>query len=203
MHNSSNIKLTGIILAGGKGLRLGRNKGLAKLHGRHMIEYVIENLSQICDEILISSNTTQCERFGFPTIKDIYTQKGPMAGIHACLKASSNEHNFVISVDTPFVSRPFIEFMLSQKKEKMIAVPWYGKDHYEPLCGYYNKSVLETMESFFEKGNYKLPDLFQAVPFSAVMISHDFPGYHPMLFHNINTEEDLQLAEKYLKNAQK
>ena len=82
-------KLTGIILAGGKGLRLGRNKGLAKLNDRHLIEYVIENLSEICDEILISSNTGQCEKFGFPTIKDEYFQKGPMAGIHVMVGPAS------------------------------------------------------------------------------------------------------------------
>lgn len=184
-------------------MRLGRNKGLALLNDRHLIEYVIENLSEICDEILISSNTGQCEKFGFQTVADEFYQKGPMAGIHACLKASSNEHNFVISVDTPFVTRPFIEFMLSERKGNLVAVPWYGKDHYEPLCGYYNKAAVGTMESFFKKGNYKLPDLFQALPFSPVKINNHFPGYHPMLFHNINTEEDLLLAEKYLDDANK
>lgn len=201
MKKTSCTPLTGIILAGGKGLRLGRNKGLAKLNGRHMIEYVVKNLSEVCDEILISSNTGQCEKFGYTTIPDIYIQKGPMAGIHACLKASKNEHNIVISVDTPFVGKSFINYLLEQKGDALIAAPWYEKDYFEPLCAYYNKKTLSEMESFFEKGNYKLPDLFRAIPFSPVNISGDFPGKHPMLFHNINTEEDLLRAEKYLKDG--
>ena len=121
-----------------------------------------------------------------------------MAGIHACLKASSNEHNFVMSVDTPFISPEFIRYMLGQINGNIIAAPWYGKDHYEPLCAYYNKQAVQVMEDFFRKGNYKLPDVFRALPFSAVKVNDKLPFYHPMLFHNINTEDDLIAAEKYL-----
>jgi len=199
MRLANNIKLTGIILAGGKGIRLGRNKGMAMLRDRHLIEYVIENLSAICDEILISSNSKQCEKFGFKTIPDHYMAKGPMAGIHACLRASSNEHNFVVSVDTPFVSPGFINYIFEQRKNKLIAAPWYRDDHFEPLCAYYNRQAFELMEEFFEKGNYKLPDLFKAIPFAAVKIDETMPHYHPMLFHNINTEEDLAAAESFME----
>ena len=195
---SNNIHLTGIILAGGKGIRLGRNKGLAKLKGKPLIEYVIDNLKQVCSEILISSNTDQCEEFGFKTIPDEFKAKGPMAGIHACLKASSNEHNFVVSVDTPFISPDFIRYMAEQINDNMIAAPWHGKDHYEPLSAYYNKQAAHIMEVFIQKGNYKLQDVFQALAFSAVKMNDKLPFYHPMLFHNINTEDDLVAAEKYL-----
>lgn len=198
MKNTGHIKLTGIILAGGKGIRLGRNKGMAELNGRHLIEYVIKNLEQIADQIIISSNTDQCKQFGFPVIPDIYEAKGPMAGIHACLKASSSKHNFVVSVDTPFISPEFIQFMLESRKNELIAAPWYGKDHYEPLCAYYNKGCLPEMERFFENGNYKLPDLFRVVAFRGVSIPEDAHFNHPMLFHNINTEADLIKAEAFI-----
>ena len=199
MGKIQDIKLTGIILAGGKGIRLGRNKGMAMLNGRHLIEYVIDNLSECCDEIIISSNSDQCQKFGLPVIPDYYTAKGPMAGIHACLKASQNNHNFVVSVDTPFVGADFINFMLGQRKNGLIAAPWYGKDHYEPLCAYYHKDAIPLMEAFFEKGNYKLPDVFRSLPFTPVSIPQQADFYHPMLFHNINTEAELQRAEKYLR----
>lgn len=194
------VKLTGIILAGGKGIRLGRNKGMAELNGRHLIQYVIDNLNHVCDEILVSSNSEQCKKFGLPVIPDQYHAKGPMAGIHACLQAAKNEHCFVVSVDTPFVSPEFIHFMLEAKKDGLIAAPWYGKDHYEPLCAYYNKGALPVMEAFFEKGNYKLPDVFMALPFTPVEIPADALFQHEMLFHNINTEEDLRKAEAFLKS---
>ena len=203
MQASNYIKLTGIILAGGKGIRLGRDKGMAKLNGRHLIEYVIDNLSESCDEILVSSNTDQCRKFGLPVIPDHFQGKGPMAGIHACLRASSNEHNFVVSVDTPFVNPAFIQFMLENKGNGLIAAPWYGKDHYEPLCAYYHKDALPVMEAFFEKGNYKLPDVYRALPFTAVPVNDKIPSWHSMMFHNINTEEDLARAEQFLKEKDK
>jgi molybdopterin-guanine dinucleotide biosynthesis protein A len=74
-------------------------------------------------------------------------------------------------------------------------------DHYEPLCAYYHKECLPVMEHFFEKGNYKLPDLFQALAFKGVTIPGDAHFNHPMLFHNINTEQDLLEAEQYLKKC--
>jgi molybdopterin-guanine dinucleotide biosynthesis protein A len=191
--------LTGIILAGGKGIRLGRNKGMAELNGRHLIEYVIENLQQCCDEVLISSNSDQCKKFGLPVIPDVFHAKGPMAGIHACLRASSNQHNVVISVDTPFAGLELIQLIVGHHKDALIAAPWYEQDHYEPLCAYYNKKVLPYMEDFFSKGNYKLPDLFQVVPFTPVRMPITETFFNPMMFHNINTEEDLHKAEEYLK----
>lgn len=194
-------KISGIILAGGRGIRLGRNKGLALLNGRPLIEYVIENLSEICDEILINSNTQQCKHYGYQIVPDIHLRKGPMSGVHAGLKASSNRHLFVVSVDTPFVGPEFIRFMLKNKGESLAAAPWFGKDHYEPLCAYYHKDALPVIESFFAKGNYKLPDVFRALPFTPVPILKEQAFYHDMLFHNINTEEDLIKAENYLRDG--
>ena len=196
------MKVTGIILAGGKGIRLGRNKGMARLNGRHLIEYVIDNLQACCDEVLISSNSDQCREFGLPVVADIYPAKGPMAGIHACLSASSNVHNVVISVDTPFAGPEFIHYLLENREDALIAAPWYEKDHYEPLCAYYNQGAVPYMEEFFARGNFKLPDLFRAIPFMPLKITDDDTIFHPMLFHNINTEADLVQAEEYLKNEQ-
>ncbi len=194
-------KISGIILAGGKGIRLGRNKGLALLNGRPLIEYVIENLSAVCDEIIINSNTRQCDHYGYPVVPDIHPRKGPMSGVHAGLSASSNQHHFVLSVDTPFASPEFIRFILEKKGGSLAAAPWFGQDHYEPLCAYYHKDALPVIEEFFRKGNYKLPDVFGAIPFTPVAIPKEAAFYHDMLFHNINTEEDLAKAEKYLRDG--
>lgn len=204
MSTTSQHKVCGIILAGGKGIRLGRNKGMAKLGGRHLIEYVIENLSAVCDDILISSNTDQCRQFGFPVIADRLAGKGPMAGMHACLSASPHNDNLIVSVDAPFAGPEFFEYLLSRRENARIAAPWDGKDHYEPLCAYYHRSVSGIMEEFMAMGKYKLMNLFEATTFSAVEIPADAPFYHPFLFHNINTEEDLLQAERYLQErAQK
>jgi molybdopterin-guanine dinucleotide biosynthesis protein A len=135
-------------------------------------------------------------------IPDVFHAKGPMAGIHACLRTSSNEHNVVISVDTPFAGPKFINYLFENRKEALVAAPWYEKDHYEPLLAYYNKGVVPHMEEFFNTGNFKLPDLFQSIPFTPLQITAQETFFHPMLFHNINTEQDLQTAEAYLKKQQ-
>lgn len=198
MQESEKNKVSGIILAGGKGIRLGRNKGLAILKDRHLIEHVIDNLRGVCDEILISSNSEQCKKFGYPVIPDIIAGKGPMSGIHACLQASSSEENIVISVDTPFAGKEYFTFLLAQKGEGYIAAPKDEDGRYEPLCAYYNKRVAIEMEKFLNSGQYKMSDLFTRLPFTAISIPEKMLSTNPMLFHNVNTEADLLLAEKYL-----
>lgn len=200
MEAETDNKISGIILAGGKGIRLGKNKGMALLGGRPMIEHVIDNLSPICSEILISSNTEQCDQYGYTIIRDIYKHKGPMSGIHACLHASANKDNIVVSVDTPFVGADFFKFLLNNKKDGLASAPWFGKDHYEPLCAYYHKDLVVEMQAFFDKGNFKLPDFFQTIPFTRVTIDPSADFYHPMLFHNVNTKEDLLIAENFLES---
>jgi len=59
MINKQKKGVNGIILAGGRGLRLGTDKGTALLNGKPLIEYVIRNMAPLCDEILVSSNSNQ------------------------------------------------------------------------------------------------------------------------------------------------
>jgi len=74
----SEVKITGILLAGGMSSRMGREKGRIKLGNRYLYEYPLQILETCCDEILIST----------------------------CLKHSSNELNVVLSYDMPAVSLP-------------------------------------------------------------------------------------------------
>lgn len=198
MQDINKKTISGIILAGGKGIRLGRNKGMALLNGRHLIEYVIENLSSVCGEILISTNSDHCKKFGYPLIPDIIAGKGPMSGIHACLQASSNEDNIVVSVDTPFAGKEYFTHLLANKGNGTIAAPVDEQGRYEPLCAYYHKRAAVEMEGFLRSGQYQMIKLFSHIPLTAINIPEEMHRANPMLFHNVNTEADLLLAEQYL-----
>lgn len=196
-----NRSLTGIILAGGRSSRLGQEKGLAILNNKPLIEYTIDCLLPLCDEILISTNSTDYLHYGFKAIADIFPGKGPVCGVHACLAASKNMHNIVISVDTPFINQELIHFILANKGNNLAAAPIRKEGFYEPLCAYYHKNTHIQIESMIHNGIYKLQKLFEAIPFTPVKITGSETFYHPMLFHNINTPKDLELAEAYLKST--
>lgn len=198
--NRNRMDVTGIILAGGKSSRMGAEKGLQLLCGKPLISYAVEALKGLCSEIIISSSSNAYAGFGFKIVADEFPGIGPMGGIYSSLKQSTTTQNLVLSCDLPFVTTELMAYILKQGKNFEVAVPWEGEKHYEPLCGFYNKSVLDKMNSFIEKGNYKLPDLFEQVRINSLLIgsAHDF--YHDNLFMNVNSKHDLAQAEILMRN---
>ncbi len=188
------MSITSILLAGGKSSRMGQDKGLLEIGGKKLIEIAISHISQVCQQILISSNSVVYSEFGYEVVPDLFPGIGPMGGIFSCLKKSTTHLNLVISVDLPFISTDFLAYLVKQAEGYQVAVPWSGNDHYEPLCACYNSSVLPLMEHFISIGNYKLPDLFRQLEINPLTIDDQLDFYHPGIFHNINTQSDLASA---------
>jgi len=186
---------TGIILAGGKSSRMGADKGLKELCGKPLITYAIKVLSGLCSEIVISSSSDAYQLFGLQVIADKLQGIGPMGGIYSALEQSKTEKNLVLSCDLPFVSEGLLSFILENSIGYQVAVPWQGSRHYEPLCGFYNLSVLDRMGSYIAKGNYKLPDLFEEININRLTINSNMDFYEEHLFLNVNSKSDLATAE--------
>jgi molybdopterin-guanine dinucleotide biosynthesis protein A len=194
------MEVTGIILAGGKSSRMGTDKGLQELCGRPLISYSIQVLSEICSTIIISTSSDAYQSFGYKTVADEIPGIGPMGGIYSALKQSKTEKNLVLSCDLPFVSRELLTYILENSEGFQVAVPWQGNQHYEPLCGFYNLSVLDQMTTFIQKRNYKLPDLFEETSINKLIINTKLNFYEDKLFLNINSKHDLALAENLIKS---
>ena len=195
------MKITGIILAGGKSSRMGTDKGLLELCGKPLISYAIEALTGLCQNIIISSSSDAYLPFGYKVIADEYPGIGPMGGIYSALKQSKTEKNLVLSCDLPFASTELLSFILKNSEGYQVAVPWQGDQHYEPLCGFYSLSVLDPMHAFIQNGNYKLPDLFKTIHINRLIINNKSDFYNPDLFLNVNSKHDLALAEKLMRNT--
>jgi molybdenum cofactor guanylyltransferase len=190
------MAVTGIILAGGKSSRMGKDKGLLELGGKMLAEIAIGNLSLLCSRILISSNSEDYTRFGLEVVADKIPDIGPMGGIYSSLLQSHTELNLVLSVDLPFINEGLLRYLLEQSEDVQAAVPWSGEEHFEPLCACYNHSVVPLMEEFIGSGNYKLPDLFSKIKLNRLIISDELPFFNSSLFKNINTPSDLESAKK-------
>ena len=195
------MEVTGIILAGGKSSRMGTEKGLQKLCGIPLISYSIQVLSELCSTIIISTSSNAYQSFGFNTVADEIPGIGPMGGIYSALKQSETEKNLVLSCDLPFVSKGLLSYILKNSESYQAAVPWQGDQHYEPLCGFYNLSVLDQMNVFIQNGNYKLPDLFEKIEINRLVINDKLEFYKGSLFLNINSKHDLAIAENLMNDS--
>jgi len=195
------MEVTGIILAGGKSSRMGTDKGLQELGGIPLINYAIQVLSGLCGNIIISSSSKAYESFGYKTVADEIPGIGPMGGIYSALKQSNTEKNLVLSCDLPFVSKELLSYILKNSEGYQVAVPWQGNQHYEPLCGFYNLSILDQMNVFIQNGNYKLPDLFEKIEINRLVINDKLEFYKESLFLNINSKHDLATAENMMNDS--
>lgn len=194
------MKVTGIILAGGKSSRMGSDKGMQKLFGKPLVSYAIEGLCGLCDDIIISSSSAEYAGFGYKVVADEFPGIGPMGGIYSALRQSETNSNLVLSCDMPFVSKELLLFILQNSSGYKVAVPWQGNRHYEPLCGFYNLTVLDQMRAYIQKGNYKLPDLFEEISINRLIINSELDFYQDNLFLNVNSKHDLLAAEYMMKS---
>jgi molybdopterin-guanine dinucleotide biosynthesis protein A len=187
-------EVTGIILSGGKGSRLGAEKGLAIYGGKPLASYSIAALMPLCGEILLSANNEleSYSQFGLKIIQDEIKGIGPMGGLLACLKQSQTRYNLVLSCDIPFIEMELLAYLLSQIENSQVAAPVHGEGFLEPLCAFYNTNVISHLEECVRSGNYKLIDFLKKINLKKVIIDNILPFYSEQLFFNINTTNQIK-----------
>lgn len=109
------MEWTAIILAGGQSSRMGTNKAVLPLAGSPVIERIVAAMKKVTGHIVLSGGqSTAYAYLGLPVLQDIYPGRGPLAGLHAGLKASSTDWNLVVSCDMPFVNAPLMQYLACQ-----------------------------------------------------------------------------------------
>lgn len=182
------MQLTGIILAGGSSSRMGQEKAFIEFEGRRLIDRSVHVLESICDELIISANSQMGQYKGWPVVGDEYHQAGPIAGLHAALKSSKNEHHLVIPCDVPKMTPHVFEILLKHRQDEDQAVIAGTPDEYsEPLIGYYHKSALSIIEEQIEMKNFKIHDALDRMKSRIVIFENE------TLFTNINSPDDLNI----------
>lgn len=194
------MEVTGIILAGGKGSRMGTEKGFQELCGKPLVQYAIDALSGLCSSIIISSSSEAYHSLGYKVVADVFPGIGPMGGIYSALKQSKTEKNLVLSCDLPFVTTGLMSYILQNSNGYKVAIPWMGGQHYEPLCGFYHLSILDQISNYIMNSNYKLPDLFEEISINKLAINKDSEIFKEHLFFNVNSKQDVATAENLMKN---
>jgi molybdopterin-guanine dinucleotide biosynthesis protein A len=168
---------------------MGSDKALIKLGDKNMLEMVINVCQSVCDSIIISSNNPDHGRFGYPVVADEIMNCGPIGGILSCLKVSETDWNFIISVDTPFVTDEFIRFLSNSTKNCDVVVPFHSGGK-EPLIALYSKGCLPVIEHQTELRQFKIHQLIRML--NTKLIDADkWLEKTPRLFKNLNRPEDV------------
>ncbi len=195
---ASDQKITGILLAGGKSSRMGKEKGFIMLGDKMLYQYPLRVLESLCDEILISTCKTLEIEEDHEQVCDEITDLGPIGGIYTCLKKSSSTLNIILSYDLPMIKQDVLEELLRSSSGHDVVLPAMDPDWPEPLCGIYTKDVADVMLGQIKKGEYAVHKCLSLVQTKIVQVTPNMPFFHTELFRNINTESDLDELFLYL-----
>ena len=189
--------VSGIILAGGRSLRMGRDKTLLLLNNETLIERTIKKLQNVVDEIIIASNQT--EKYNFPGLMEVidtYPGVGPLGGLHAGLMASRHRHAFVISGDMPLFTEELARYLLERREGYDVVVPNI-QNRWEPLCAVYSKKCIEPIESCLQTNMRNVHSFYSQVKVLKIAEGQlKSIGDLDELFCNLNTPEDFHLLSR-------
>ncbi len=195
-----------IVLAGGKGLRLGYEKALETVGNKSLIQWVVFSLSFLNSDIIIVTAAKQVFRrfIDYPKLKmvtDTYPSKGPLGGIYTGLAASGSFYNLVVACDMPFLNRALLDYMIQISASFDLVVPRLG-NMIEPLHAVYSKGCLAPIECLLKQGNLSVREFFTLVKVRYVEATeiNRFDPEH-LSYFNVNTEADLETAREVMKHC--
>jgi molybdopterin-guanine dinucleotide biosynthesis protein A len=192
------MTITGIILAGGLGRRMGGvDKGLVSFLGQPMIAHVAQRLSPQVDEVLINANReiAQYKALGHPVISDDITGfAGPLAGLQKGMLMASSTHILTVPCDSPLLPMDLAERLMSGliESDADLATARTGSQLHPVFC-LCRKSLLPNLEGFLRDGGRKVDAWFSTL--NMIEISFDD---NPQAFANINTTAELAELEQSL-----
>ena len=193
--------ITAVILAGGKGRRLGgQDKGLVNYKGRPLIEHILHIIKPQAQSIVINANRNleRYAAYGFPVINDDLTNfQGPLAGFISAMKTVSTTHILTLPCDGPKIPPDYSQRLLSaletQHEETInnTIVVAHDGERMQPVHALIPTGLAASLEAFLEKGDRKI-DLWYA---QHPVVLADFSDI-PDVFQNINTEEQRRKLEQ-------
>jgi molybdopterin-guanine dinucleotide biosynthesis protein A len=188
--------VTGLILAGGKGSRMGGvDKGLQNFRGRRLVDHVYERFAPQVGGVIINANQNHEEykTFGVRVVSDaIGGYAGPLAGVHAGLSVSKRPFLASVPCDSPFLPADLIERLYQRIDETgaELAVAKTGEQPH-PVFSLMRRGVLDHLAEFLKGGGRKIDAWYATLNVVEVAFDDEAEA-----FSNFNTIEELAANEK-------
>lgn len=145
--------LTGLVLAGGRGRRLGRDKALVEVAGEPLVVRAARRLERCCQEVLIASGDgSRLGELAWEQVADAIGDGGPLAGILAGLERATTPLVAVVAVDLPHLNPAVLRRLAVEWRGEAAVVPLVsGRIH--PLHGVYATAAAPRLRRLLLAGH--------------------------------------------------
>jgi len=178
---------------------MGQDKALMPFLGRPLIQGVVDRLTPIADEIIVTTNRPEEYHFlDLPLFPDLKPGRGALGGLYTALSSATCEIVAVVACDMPFASSKLIEAAskLLAKEDADVVIPDSGGG-LEPMHAvYHRETCIPAIEAAIDSDRWKLISWFPQVKVH-ILQPDEVKIYDPsgLAFWNLNTPEEFVEAE--------
>lgn len=190
-------KVKALILAGGKSVRMGKDKTQITYHDKPQVQHLYELLERSGLDVYISHRQDQESPGGMRGLADTFLNLGPFGGILSALQYDPDSAWLTVAIDMPFITQNSIDHILKNRDSNKLVTSYLNPENELP----------EPLFSIWEPQSYihLLAMLSQGVtcPRKSIIKAESKVLLHPedlRVIKNINTPEDLEEARKLLEN---
>ena len=180
-----------ILLAGGKSSRMGCNKAELKFQGKTFTELLIEKAKALgIEKIYLSGFEKEAEKV--QVVWDLYPERGPLGGVHACLKAMKTPYALVLPVDVPQIPVNVLELLICGHETYLMEekeLPFLLKhgERQENLIGIYPAEMTDFIEEEIKEHSAAVHRMLKS--YGTVWFEVDVPQWQ---VENLNTWENYE-----------
>ena len=190
-------ELYGLVLAGGRSERMGKDKGGINWHGKDQRYYMADLLKSYTDKVFISCRADQQQEVDplYHTLPDTFTGMGPFGAILSAFREQPEKAWLVVACDLPLLDKDTLYFLVNQRDTSAIATAF--KNSYdgfpEPLITIWEPKSYPVLLSFLAQG-YSCP---RKVLINSPINTLQAPN--PEALTNVNTPEEKDRVQSILQ----
>ena len=187
----------GVVLAGGRGRRIGGDKAIVELDGRPLIEYPLAAVGSVLGTVAIVAKRDTV----LPPLRGAATvwlepdePQHPMAGVAHALRVADGRGVVVVAGDMPLVGPELIRRLASADPRGLPAVVPRAGGRLQPLCARYEPEARAALDEF--DPSVPATEIATALQPAVIEFEDELP------FFNVNAPEDLLQAGALLAGAE-
>ena len=193
------MKIAIVLLAGGKGSRIGGGKPTRMLGGVTLLERAVDQARKWSERVAVTArHDQQIQGLEVPLVPDEPRVEGPLGGLVSALRFAEEEAAeavLTLPIDMPFLPDDLVDRLAKFLPGRCAAIA-SSANHLHPVCGIWRTKATGFLPDYLATGRRSLRGFAETVGYVAV----EWPTKPMDPFFNINTPDDLAAAERMLRD---